>query len=254
MSSRILISKKKATPRHPRRMRNPSAPLVIVAIVAIILMISAGSFFLAQKTTSTNSTAIESNKRVILYVNQGNALVSTANYTALLNYAKSNNFNTIFFQVYRNGELLFSQSNLTYFVETAHIEKLKIFFALYFTSSSQQIPASIYGLGEDGINLDMSTLSSSAQNNLLSTLRQNYNRGETAVTSTNFATTLKPDLLILETYLASDKLYIHPGIIASVEPLATSSKQDYETQYQYALANSDGIMVFDYYGLLRTGY
>ena len=75
-----------------------------------------------------------------------------------------------------------------------------------------------------------------------------------AVTTTNFTTTLRPNYLILETYSPSDQSFIHKGIIASVEPLAVSSAQAYNEQFQYALNNSDGIMVFDYFGLLKTGY
>ncbi len=48
--------------------------------------------------------------------------------------------------------------------------------------------------------------------------------------------------------------YIHPGMIAGVEVVATSSQQDYQQQLQYALANSDGVMVFDYAGLVKSGY
>ena len=32
------------------------------------------------------------------------------------------------------------------------------------------------------------------------------------------------------------------------------SKEAYQSQYNYDLSNSDGVMVFDYYGLLKTGY
>ena len=216
-----------------------SLAIVIVAIVATAAYLSANS--------------VPAEKPVILYVNQGNALVSVNNFTSLVSYAKSHGFNTLFFQVYRSGSLLFPTSNLTYFVSAAHNQSLKIFFALYFTGSNQGIPSSIYGLGEDGINLDMSTLSSSSQSSLLSTLQQSYN-GETAVTTTNFGTSLKPDLLILETYSPQDQQYIHKGIIASVEPLALTSEPEYLQQYQYALTHSDGVMVFDYYGLLATGY
>ena len=74
------------------------------------------------------------------------------------------------------------------------------------------------------------------------------------MTTTNFTTTLKPNLLILETYASSDQSFIHSGIIASVEPLAVTDSQTYQQQFQYALNNSDGVMVFDYYGLLKTGY
>ena len=231
-------------------------PIIIAGVVILIIVISVGALLLTQKSTTLVSETTSESKPIILYVNQGNALVDTSNYTTLLNFAKANGFNTIFFQVYRGGNLLFSESNLTFFVDTAHLEKLKIFFALYFTAPNQMIPTSIYGIGEDGINLDMSTLTYDAQSNLLATLQQNY-KGQTAVTTTNFTTSLRPDLLILETYQiqnSSKDIYIHSGIIASVEPLSMSSKEAYLSQFQYDLSNSDGVMVFDYYGILRTGY
>lgn len=237
----------------PRRARTRNLrPAIVLVTIALIILISAGGFFLTQKNHTLSLTP--SNKPVILYVDQGNGLVSTDNFTALTSFAKANGFNTIFFQVYRSGNLLFSVSNLTFFVSSAHAEDLKIFFALYFTSPDQLIPASLYNLGEDGINLDMSTLRYSSQSNLLSTLQQNYKQGQTAVTALNFTTNLRPNLLILETYQSSDQSFIRHGIVASVEPLALSSKQEYTSQFQYALQNSDGVMVFDYYGLLKTGY
>lgn len=217
-----------------------------LALAIVIAVIIATATFVSQRNAP-------SEKPVILYVNQGNALVDANNFSSLVNYAKSTGFNTLFFQVYRGGNLLFSLGNLTYFVSSAHNESMKIFFALYFTASNQAIPSSIYGLGEDGISLDMSSLAVASQSSLLSTLQQDYG-GETAVTTTNFATTLKPDLLILETYSPQDQSYIHKGIIASVEPLALSSEPEYLQEYQYALSHSDGVMVFDYYGLLATGY
>jgi hypothetical protein len=204
-------------------------------------------------TTTGSSLSQQTSKPIILYVNQGNGVVNSSNFQALLGTAKSHDFNIIFFQVYRSGILLFTDSSLRGFVSSAHDEGLKLFFALYFTNSSQQIPTSIYGDGEDGINLDMSTLSSSAQAGLLATLSSSY-AGETAVTSTNFATTLKPDMLILETYGTGYDQFIHPGMIASVGVFTTTSKQQYDQEFQYALANSDGVMVFDYAGLVKSGY
>jgi hypothetical protein len=61
-------------------------------------------------------------------------------------------------------------------------------------------------------------------------------------------------MLIVETYGAGNGQYIHHGIIASVGVFATSSRQDYDQQFHYALDNSDGVMVFDYAGLLKAGY
>ena len=191
---------------------------------------------------------------VILYVNQGNGVVDESNFVAMLSTAKSHGFNTVFFQVYRTGNLLFNGSELGGFVTDAHSQGLKIFFALYFTSASQVLPQSIYGLGEDGISLDMSTLPSASQQRLFGNLQAGYRSGQTAITTTNASLALKPEILVLETYGVGNQGLIRHGIIASVGVFATASKADYEQQFQYALNNSDGVMVFDYAGLVKSGY
>ena len=193
-------------------------------------------------------------KPVILYVNQGNGIVDESNFAAMLSAAKSHGFNTVFVQVYRAGSLLFNGSELGAFVADAHSQGLKIFFALYFTSASQTLPQSIYALGEDGISLDMSTLPSASQQRLFGNLQAGYRSGQTAITTTNASLALKPEILVLETYAAGSQGFIRHGIIASVGVFATASKADYEQQFQYALNNSDGVMVFDYAGLVKSGY
>jgi hypothetical protein len=233
--------------------------IILAVVIVAIIAVSAVVFLHGNSTTSATSSGTTfsnpSHKPVILYVNQGNGIVNRTNFPALVSFAKTHQFNAIFFQVYRSGQLLFSTSDLEYFVEASSLDNLSLFYSLYFTNSTQQIPDSIYNLGENGINLDMSTLSDSAQDNLLATLKLDLRNGTTAVTSTNLTTTLKPDLLILETYnFAADQQYIHSGIIAAVEPLALSSTQEYVRDVQYALSNGAGVMVFDYYGLTKTGY
>ena len=190
---------------------------------------------------------------IILYVNQGNGVVNGSNFESMVGYASSRGFNTIFFQVYRQGLLLFSNDELTTFVNETHARGLKIFFALYITDSSQGIPTSILNLGEDGVSLDMSTLDIGTQEGLLVDLETSYH-GETAVTTTNMQSPLRPDLLVLETYGLPYQQYIRHGTVASVGVFVTSSREDYQSQFQYALQNSDGVMVFDYAGLLKRGY
>jgi len=233
--------------------------IVIVAIVAAsaIVYIHGSSVRDSTSVTTAQTVTINnpSNKPMILYVNQGNAVVNRSNFPALLSFAKSEHFNTLFFQVYRSGQLLFSSNDLSYFVESAHLNSLNLYFSLYFTDASQIIPTSIYNLGENGISLDMSTLPGSAQGNLLATLKLDMKNGTTAVTTTNLTSTLKPDLLVLETYnFQSDEQFIHSGIVASVEPLAIPTIREYQQEVNYALTNSSGVMVFDYYGLLQKGY
>jgi hypothetical protein len=238
--------------RGRRRRRNYRYYAVsggVVVFFAVVLL----SFLLAQHATTTNSSTTTS-KPVIMYVNQGNGVVNESNFSQMLSFAASRGFNTVFFQVYRQGTLLFNASELEYFVENAHAANLRIFFALYFTGPSQLIPQSIYSLGEDGVSLDMSTLDPATQTQLFSSLYSGYHSGLTAITTTNVNITLRPNWLVLETYGVQNQVYIRHGIIASVAVFATSSKSDYEQQLQYALNNSDGVMVFDYAGLMKAGY
>jgi len=216
-----------------------------IYIAAAVVLVALLVFLFSQ---SQNSQA----KPIIMYVNQGNGVVNRSNFGAMLSFATFHGFNTIFFQVYRVGVLLFNENDLSYFVNQSHSEGLKIFFALYFTNSSQTMPSAIFGLGEDGISLDVSTLSLSTQESLLAALAPC--RCQTAVTTTDMNSPLKPDLLVLETYGPAFQQYIRQGIIASVGVFATSSMADYQSQFQYALRNSDGVMVFDYAGLLKSGY
>jgi len=194
-------------------------------------------------------------KPIILYVNQGNGVVNGSDFGAMLGFASSNGFNTVFFQVYREGALLFSPQALQSFVNQAHLAHLSIYFALYITHQTQELPSSIYDLNEDGISLDISTVPLASQQSFLSQLKASFT-GKTAVTTTDLASTLRPDLLVLETYGADLRTYVKHGTISSVGAFfpATTSKQDYDDQYQYDLENSDGVMVFDYYNLLRSGY
>ena len=223
-----------------RRRRRAQVYLAFAAGIAILLVVA----YLSSQGGNE--------KPVIIYVNQGNGAVGESNFAQMLGFASSHGFNTVFFQIYRGGALLFSGNELSYFVTQAHSQHLKLFFALYVTNASQTVPGSIMGLGEDGISLDVSTIGLTAQESLLNSLSPCHCR--TAVTTTNMDSPLKPDILVLETYGAGLEQYIRPGIVGSVGVFATSSQADYQQQLQYALNNSDGVMVFDYAGLLKAGY
>jgi hypothetical protein len=233
--------------------------IVVVAIVGYLLVSTSlhgqvGASSSSSSTTQSGSTSSTgaSSKPVILYVNQGNGAVNSSNFGNLLSTATSQGFNTIFFQIYRAGTLLFPSGSLTQFVASAHGQDLKIFFALYFTNATQTIPTSIYSDGEDGISLDMSTLPVAPQTSLFDQLSSSYS-GKTAITTDDFSLSLRPDLLVFETYASGDQQYIHPGIIAGVEVIQGMTTQEYHQQFQYALSNSNGVMVFDYDHLVKYG-
>jgi len=232
-----------------RKSGRASRYYLVTGVALAIIVIVAGVWWTNQRPNQSQLTS----KPIILYVNQGNGAVNGTNFGAMAGFAVAQGFNTVFFQIYREGTLLFSQQELQTFVEMAHSQNLSIFFALYITNFSQQIPFAVLGSGENGVSLDMSTLSLASQESLLASLKGEYG-GETAVTTTDMTSPLKPDLLVLETYSPSLQSYIRPGIIGSVGVFDISSKTEYQSEFQYALRNSDGVMVFDYAGLLKSGY
>ncbi len=258
------MSGRRGRRRHQKSTWSSRAPLIIGCAVVIVIVSAAAFFILNQNTAKSNSetsststlSSSSQSKPIILYINQDNGAVNESNINQMLQYASARGFNTIFFQMYHNGALMFTTSQLSHFVGVAHSNGFKFFFSLPFTNDSQTIPSSIYNLGEDGINLDMSTLDNQGQLNLLSTLQANYHSGIIAMTTYDFTTTLKPQWLIFETYSSQydTPQYVHKGIIASVGVYTTVSKQDYQNQFNYDLSNSDGVMVFDYYGLMKAGY
>ncbi len=221
-----------------------TAGLLLVAVVVAAV---------AWSALRTSPQDEESGKPIILYVDQGNGVVNTTNFGTMADFAVAHGFNTIFFQVYREGVLLFDQQSLAAFVSDAHALNLSIFFSLYITNSSQEIPLTALGSGENGVSLDMSTLSLSSQESLLALLKSEYG-GQTAVTTTDMTSPLTPNLLVLETYGTGLQSYVRHGVIGSVGVFTTSSLAQYQSEFDYALKNSDGVMVFDYAGLMKSGY
>jgi len=237
--------------KRQRRQRSRSGSRrkwYFVTAVAVLLVVGG---VVAYYSYTVNSRTQQ--KPIIMYVNQGNGVVNGSNFARMISFAHNDGFNTVFFQIYRQGDLLFDTRQLRTFVNQSHAEGVKIFFALYITNSSQSLPTSIYPLGEDGVSLDMSSLDLASQEAYLSSLESGYH-GDTAVTTTDMSSPLKPGLLILETYSPADQQFIKRGIVGSVGVFETSSEQDYKTQFQYALQNSDGVLVFDYAALVKHGY
>jgi hypothetical protein len=244
----MTMREQSALSRRTRgRNRAPKWPIVVAIVILGIVLLAGYIWYEAAQRVNQ--------KPIILYVNQGNGVVNGTKFGALLTFASSHEFNTIFFQVYREGRLLFSPVTLGSFVNQTHEAGLKIFFALYITSASQSLPSSVFQLHEDGISLDMPVVSvdTATQESFLSELKSGY-IGTVAITTSDMNSPLRPDLLVLETYTRDTQQFIRNGIVGSVGVFATSSKEDYQSQFNYALSNSDGVMVFDYYGLAKAGY
>jgi hypothetical protein len=226
--------------------------LLSLAVILVVSLATEAALIAFSHRTSNDSSTI-TRKLVILYINQGNGSVNRTNFETLTAFASGRGFNTLFFQVCRSGRLLFSIEDLATFVREAHAANLSIFLAIAFNATSLRIPVAIYGAGEDGISLDFSNLDLQHQDALFASLKANYG-GTTAVTTYAVNPLAEPDVTVLETYTSASKALITPGIVGSVEVAATGSRSDYQAQFSYALDHSDGVMVFDYAGLLKRGY
>ena len=83
--------------RRRRGRGRRSALYTALAVVVVVVVVLA--YFSVQPPKG---------KPIILYINQGNGAVNESNFGAMLSFASRNGFNTVFFQVYYEGVLLFN--------------------------------------------------------------------------------------------------------------------------------------------------
>src|SRR5579863_3625747 len=122
------MSNRRVRGRRQKSAWSRRAPIIIACAIIIVIVVGSTFFVLNQNkkdNTTTNSTtsAVSSDsesKPIILYINQDNGAVNESNINQMLQYASVRGFNTIFFQIYHNGALMFTTSQLSYFVGVAH--------------------------------------------------------------------------------------------------------------------------------------
>lgn len=199
--------------------------------------------------TTTTATVV---KPIILYVNQGNGFVEPDRFGDLLAFAKRFGFNSVMFQVYREGSFLYSLDDMNKFHDKSTRAGMRFYPSLFISKDGEKIDL-ISQLSAEGMNLDMPSLSLDWQSRYIAAVRQLF-KGPVSVTTSNAQYPLRPDLLILETYGRENLRYVRPGVVGSVGVWLTTDKGDYLDQVSYVLAHSDGVMVFDYAGLLRKGW
>ncbi len=247
---------------RPRRSKTRGR-LVILAVIVIIVASYAytvltpppvpegpiATTFTPIPTPPTTTTGV---KPIILYINQGNGFVEPDKFADLLAFAKRFGFNAVMFQVYRSGSFLYSLDDMNKFHDESARAGVRFYPSLFISKDGEKIDL-ISQLRAEGMNLDMPSLSLDWQSRYIAALRQLF-KGPVSVTTPNLQYPLTPDLLILETYGRENLRYVRPGAMGSVGVWLTTDKGDYLDQVNYVLAHSDGVMVFDYAGLLRKGW
>lgn len=196
-----------------------------------------------------------SKKPIILYYEYGFPPLKVSQFPRVVNYTLEHGFNTLMMVVYTNHEAKFNKSTIQYFVSYAESKGLKFVPSYYIESTGDEINVS----GFSWVNLDMERLTMGEQ----SLYYQRIDRivPKVSVTSPygqyiDYHTQMN----IVETYASSPLFwlaqlgYFHPGKICSVGDWLLNSQSEYDAQKNYCLKYSDGVMVFDYYNLLRAGF
>ena len=196
------------------------------------------------------------NKPVILYYNFENLPFQPAQFPSIVNTTLAHHFNTLMLLVYYNDEAIFNESIVHHFFEYSKSRSLTFVPSYYISSLADRINIS----GYQWINLDMEKLNPNnqrlyygkelLQNIRLISVTSPYGQKQEFVTSLN----------IVESYSASpwfwleQLTYLHYSNACAVAVWMLHSQADYDSQKNYCLRYTEGVMVFDYYNLLKTGF
>ena len=193
-------------------------------------------------------------KPIILYC-QFYAAPQISQFPGVVNFTLRHGFNTLMVVIFDFGEARFNRTTIDYFISYARSKGLTFVPSYYIRSTSDQMDVS----GLTWVNLDMERLNSYDQRVFYDRIAQIVPL--VSVTSpygqpVGFHTPMH----IIETYSGSPQFwlsqlgYYHPGTICSVAAWLLSSQQGYDAEKDYCLKYSDGVMVFDYYNLLNSGF
>jgi hypothetical protein len=194
-------------------------------------------------------------KPIILYFHLPDPPLQVSQFPGVVNFTLRHGFNTIMMVIFNFGEASFNRSTVAYFISYAASKGLTFVPSYYIRSTSDQI--NVTGLA--WVNLDMERLDSYDQ-------RVFYDRIAQIVPLVSVTSPYRQPvgfhtpMQIVETYATSpvfwlDQLgYYHPGKICSVGEFLLNSQQEYDAEKAYCLKYSDGVMVFDYYSLLKSGF
>jgi hypothetical protein len=194
-------------------------------------------------------------KPVILYYEYPYPPLEVSRFPWVVNFTLAHGFNTLMLEVFYNHRSMFNRSTVDYFISYAGSRGLALVPSYYITATSDKIDVG----GMTWVNLDMERLSPLDQRSFYDNISQIVPL--VSVTSPYGQPVLfSTPMNIVETYASTPLFwlaqlgYYHPGKICSVGDWLLHSQQEYDAEKSYCLEYSDGVMVFDYYNLLRSGF
>jgi hypothetical protein len=194
-----------------------------------------------------------SSKLVILYYNPFNMQVNESQFPAIISYASRNHFNTLMLIVYAYNHPLLNSSEVSFFANYSSNRGITFVPSFYIVSLSDRINTT----GFKWINLDMESLTVLRQVFFYEKVSRNVPL--VSVTSMYGQQLLfEPKLNIVETYFNTPLFWFyqlwfpHSGVVCSVSVARARSQIDFDTEFEYCLGHSRGVMVFDYWNMLKS--
>ncbi len=238
--------------RFPKNEAMPNKKRTLLVVV-LIIMLSISILLLISLPPFISSSPFKT-KPVILYYDYENMPFNASQFPTIVNTTLQHHFNTLMVLVFFNHKLIFNQSTIHYFFSYAFSRNLTFVPSYYVESLSDRFNVS----GFPWVNLDMERLSPNIQRFFYAKVAE-QGTGTISVTSpygqpVEFA----PSLDIVETYSGTpwfwflQLAYWHSGHICSIAAWLVHSQQEYDSEKNYCLKYTDGVMVFDYFNLLKS--
>ena len=224
---------------------------VLLAIILIAFLIAVLDYEYVFPASFGNDP-----KPVILYYNPLNPLKLTPDrFPGVVSYALENHFNTLMLVVYAYNHYIFNDSTIAYYDQYADSHNLTFVPSYYIVSLADKINVS----GFKWVNLDMESIS---------TLQERFFYAEisrlaplVSVTSPYGRTLLyNAELNIIETYTGVPYFWFeqiwfdHSNAMCSVNAGYIAKQVNYASEFNYCLRYSEGVMVFDYYNLVKSNF
>jgi hypothetical protein len=192
-------------------------------------------------------------KPVILYYDYENLPFNASEFPVIVQVTSEHHFNTLMVLVYFNHREIFNESTLNYFFAYARSKNLTFVPSFYIEAMKDTFNST----GFPWINLDMEKIAPVLQRFVYARV-SDQSSGLVSITSPDGQPVeFSPSLDILETYSSTPSFwflqlsYWHSGHICSVASWMLS-QQEYDSEKNYCLKYSQGVMVFDYYNLLKS--
>jgi len=195
---------------------------------------------------------------IILYYNYENLPFQPKQFSQIVQTTIRHGFNTLMLLVFYKHHQIFDQSTIQNFSSYAAIHNLTLVPSYYITSIAED---SINATSFRWINLDMESIPPFDQLLYLGRTASSPSISLVSVTSPyGQSVTLETSMDIVETYSSYPSFwfmqlsYPHSYHVCSVGVFQLHSQAEYDAEKNYCLRYTEGLMVFDYYNLMRSGF